>query len=101
MRPSRRDVLRYLLTTPLALTLDYERLLWVPSPRIVVPSLRRVTWQEINEITLAAFRPHIMDQFFTPSPLLEYLKEEGASPIGGAPLQPGLLYTNDVVRRVE
>jgi hypothetical protein len=36
---TRRDVLRYLLMTPMALTLDVEQLLWVPKPIIVVPSM--------------------------------------------------------------
>lgn len=35
---TRRDVLRYLLATPLAVTLDVERLLWVPRPIITVPA---------------------------------------------------------------
>lgn len=36
---TRRDLLKILLATPAALTLDYEKLLWVPKPIIVVPEL--------------------------------------------------------------
>jgi len=36
---NRRQFLKYLLSTPLAATIDYEKLLWVPETRIVVPNL--------------------------------------------------------------
>lgn len=75
MRRSRRDVLRYLLTTPLAATLDYERLLWVPTTQIVVPALRtRITLEEINRLTLAIILPQVTDTFFAASPLVDYLR---------------------------
>jgi hypothetical protein len=32
----RRDLLKYLLATPLATFIDYEKLLWVPDKTIVV-----------------------------------------------------------------
>ena len=35
---SRRDLLRWLLASPVAATLDVERLLWVPKPLVVVPA---------------------------------------------------------------
>jgi hypothetical protein len=36
---NRRDMLKYLLSTPLALTVDYEKLLWTPKLIITVPFL--------------------------------------------------------------
>lgn len=36
---NRRDLLKLLLTSPLAAAIDYEKLLWVPKPIIVVPEL--------------------------------------------------------------
>jgi len=33
---NRRDLLKYLLSTPLATFVDYEKLLWVPNKTIVV-----------------------------------------------------------------
>ena len=75
MRPTRRDFLRYLLTTPLALTVDYEQLLWSPRSLIVVPSLRTaVTIEEINAVTMRTFLPGVLDAMFAPSPLIEYLR---------------------------
>ena len=35
---NRRDLLRLLLATPIAATLDVEKLLWVPKPIITVPA---------------------------------------------------------------
>lgn len=35
----RRDFLRLLLASPIAATLDVERLLWVPSPLVTVPAM--------------------------------------------------------------
>jgi hypothetical protein len=37
--PSRRSFLRVLLSLPIAATLDVEKLLWTPSPIVVVPTL--------------------------------------------------------------
>lgn len=39
---NRRTLLKYLLTTPLAATIDYEQLLWIPNQQIVVPSLPQI-----------------------------------------------------------
>lgn len=43
MRPTRRDFLKFLLASPIAATLDVEKLLWVPTPQIVVPEITKVT----------------------------------------------------------
>lgn len=43
MRPSRRDFLKFLLASPIAATLDVEKMLWVPTPQIVVPEITKVT----------------------------------------------------------
>jgi hypothetical protein len=42
----RRDLLKYLLTTPLATFVDYEKLLWVPDKRIFIPNKNK-NWEEI------------------------------------------------------
>lgn len=39
MTPTRRQFLKTLLATPLAMTLDVEKLLWVPGQQIAVPDL--------------------------------------------------------------
>lgn len=73
--PSRRAFLRTLLSLPIAATVDVERLLWTPSPLIVVPRLvRSVTIDEINRVTMAAIFPGVVDQFFTATPILEYVR---------------------------
>lgn len=36
MKPNRRDFLKILLSTPIAATLDVEKLLWVPDKTIIV-----------------------------------------------------------------
>lgn len=36
---NRRSFLKFLLSTPLALTVDVEKLLWVPKPIITVPAM--------------------------------------------------------------
>lgn len=44
---TRRDLLKILLTAPIAATLDVEKLLWVPSPIITVPALPTLSIGEI------------------------------------------------------
>lgn len=39
---NRRDMLRVLLGSAAAATMDFERLLWVPKPIVIVPSMGRV-----------------------------------------------------------
>lgn len=39
---NRRDLLKYLITTPIALTLDLEKLLWVPNKVFFLPTRRQV-----------------------------------------------------------
>lgn len=56
---SRRGFLRLLLASPIAATVDVEKLLWVPKPIITVPSLIRVdvfdryeyTWKYVSVST--------------------------------------------------
>jgi len=36
----RRDFLKILLATPVAATYDFEQLLWVPKPMVVVPEVK-------------------------------------------------------------
>lgn len=40
MIPNRRDFLKILLATPAAATYDFEQLLWVPKPMVVVPEVK-------------------------------------------------------------
>lgn len=37
----RRDFLRYLLATPIAVEFDVEKLLWIPGKTIFLPSIRK------------------------------------------------------------
>lgn len=71
---SRRDFLKLLLATPLAATIDYEKLLWVPKPIIVVPSfpsyaeLVASTWEEVvkkNPIDLFGIDQVFYEDFLT------------------------------------
>jgi hypothetical protein len=39
---TRRDLLNYLLATPLAATVDFEQLLWVPEKTIFLPSPKQI-----------------------------------------------------------
>lgn len=40
---NRRDLLRYLLSTPLATVIDYEKLLWIPGEKtIFIPSQAQI-----------------------------------------------------------
>lgn len=43
---TRRDLLRYLLATTLAATVDLEHLLWTPKPIITVPALPRLAFHK-------------------------------------------------------
>jgi hypothetical protein len=64
MRPSRRDFLKFLLTTPLAATIDFEELLWVPKPMIVVPGGPKLAnLSQIVAMELERIQPHIMALF--------------------------------------
>lgn len=84
IQPSRRGFLKALLALPAAATVDFERLLWTPSPTITVPTLvRSVSLNEINRVTAQTFLPGIVDNLFAPSPLMAYLKGECAVPIKG------------------
>ena len=85
---SRRDFLRVLLATPLAATLDVERLLWIPGQMVTVPRIgHRINFDEIfdeiNEITLREILPLVRDKYFRYSPILSFL---------GAPIEPVLEY---------
>lgn len=63
---NRRDFLKYLLSTPIAMQLDVERLLWVPKAQIVVPAVRTV--YSIDAIIAAEIErvgrllPHLFDR---------------------------------------
>jgi len=61
---NRRDFLKFLLTTPIAATMDLEKLLWVPKPIIVVPAMpRALTMNQILEAELNRITPRIMRLF--------------------------------------
>ena len=75
----RRDLLRLLLASPLALTIDVEQLLWVPKPLIIVPRVP-ISLDAINEIVRREVMPGVYANFFGPSPLLTALKERRSTP---------------------
>lgn len=59
-KPTRRDLLKYMLASPMALTLDVEKLLWVPKPMIVVPAMPdALIWHQLNIVQAA------LSQLFT------------------------------------
>jgi len=61
---NRRGFLKFLLSTPLAATIDYEQLLWVPKPMIVVPGPPKlVNLSEIVAVELDRMAPHIRHIF--------------------------------------
>lgn len=74
---TRRSFLRFLLATPLAATVDVEKLLWVPSPIVTVPmmpyesmgQLVARTWEEL-------IRANPVDNIFNNYWLLNNLKGE-------------------------
>jgi len=73
---SRRDLLKHLLATPAAAVVDWEQILWIPRPQIVVPTLKQIaTLDEINAITLREVLPGIEDNMFRINPLLAYLQQ--------------------------
>lgn len=76
MRLSRRDLLKALLALPIAASLDVERLLWVPTPQIVVPALPTgpLLLEEINETLKRVYLPAIQEMFLQSSPFLAQLR---------------------------
>lgn len=87
---NRRDLLKYLLATPLAATLDYEKLLWIPDEKkifvfpsnidwgfgeawVYIPSAKQIEiYKELGKLV-----------FFTSSPASkshEWLKKKFTSP---------------------
>ncbi len=46
---SRRDLLKILLGSAMAATLDVEKLLWIPKPIITVPEILNFTSQYLDE----------------------------------------------------
>lgn len=56
----RRELLKYLLTTPLATVIDYEKLLWIPGQQIVVPQL---TASQIWAAEMARMYPRLQSLF--------------------------------------
>lgn len=74
---NRRTLLKWMLTTPLALTMDVEKLLWIPNQSIVVPS-QYVPLREIfyggacgGGKTLTAYKIYEMER----ERILPHLKE--------------------------
>jgi hypothetical protein len=63
MRPTRRDFLRYLLATPIALQLDVEKLLWVPKTQIVVPNITIYSLSDIIEAEMDRIAPILASLF--------------------------------------
>lgn len=72
---SRRGFLRLLLASPLAATVDVERLLWVPKPIITVPAMPWVSHaQMVADAWEKLVRDYPVDNIFESYWLLEHLK---------------------------
>jgi hypothetical protein len=92
MHLTRRGLLRMLLATPAAAFVDYERLLWVPTPQIVVPAMPLI----FDDVAHAELLPGITDQFFRSGPLMEYLRGRFVTP--SPPLRFDESYAQQLVR---
>lgn len=83
MAMGRRSLLRMLLMSPIAMTLDVEKLLWVPGELVSVPALlpgdpiRIFDLEAANQILKEIYLPYIRD-YINNGPgiiLLRYLHE--------------------------
>ena len=54
----RRDLLKYLLQTPLTLTIDYEKLLWIPGEKTIFIPSGRLTELQIVQAELERILPY-------------------------------------------
>lgn len=57
---TRRDLLKILLASPAAFAIDYEKLLWIPKPIIVVPDFSLsnaviAAWEQVIKIDMHLF----------------------------------------------
>jgi hypothetical protein len=68
----RRTLLKCLLATPMAALVDYERLLWVPTPIITVPA-RGLSYDDILAATLHNFRQTLDEVYRRENAFLSYL----------------------------
>lgn len=60
---NRRDLLKYLMATPLAATMDYEKLLWIPGEKKIFLPKKGFTIQDIVDIELRRIAPFINSLF--------------------------------------
>jgi hypothetical protein len=61
---NRRGFLKFLLSTPLAATIDFEQLLWTPKPIITVPGpVKLASLSEIVAIELERMQPLVKNIF--------------------------------------
>jgi len=62
---NRRDFIKFLLATPIAATLDVEKLLWIPEKTIFIPSVANpgLYYSQIIAIELERIMPKIKDLF--------------------------------------
>lgn len=61
---TRRDFLKLLLSTPIAATLDVEKLLWIPEKTIfILPARLYLSVSQIMAIELERIVPHIRELF--------------------------------------
>lgn len=75
----RRDFLRFLLATPIALQLDVEKLLWVPGEKTIFlppppPRPTLLSLSEIVDLELQRIRPGIVQLFNSDNALFTMLK---------------------------
>ncbi len=73
---NRRDLIKLLLSTPLAATLDYEKLLWVPRPIIVVPSIpsKLINLEDILALELETIQENLITLFDRDDTFFKMLK---------------------------
>jgi hypothetical protein len=74
-QPTRRDFLKFLLATPIATTLDVEKLLWIPEKTIIVLSpIKRLTESQIISIELERITPMLKSLFERDNMFYEIMK---------------------------
>lgn len=57
---NRRDLLKFLLTAPIAATLDVEKLLWIPGEKtIFLPPIHRLTESQIVALEIERMMPKV------------------------------------------
>lgn len=73
----RRDFLKYMLSTPVAMTLDVEKLLWIPGEKtIFLPPAPSITMDEVFLIHDTTYGSEISKMFYANNKFYEILKNK-------------------------